>query len=209
MSALPPRITTLVLAAGLSTRMGRFKPLLPLGGRTALELVIGCHRRAGIMDIRVVAGHRADEVRPVAENAGARVLENPAFREGMFSSVLCGLRSLRPETEAFFVHPVDVPLVRPETLSRLKSAWDEGRDLIIHPVFRGRRGHPPLISRQLLGTLLAWTGEGGLKRVLEPFKSETIGVEVPDEFILLDMDVPQDYQRLAAKKSAGSSKKKR
>ncbi|MGB8261933.1 MAG: NTP transferase domain-containing protein [Terracidiphilus sp.] len=66
-----PRIGAIVLAAGYSSRMGRFKPLLPLNGSPAILAVLGLLRRAGIEQIVVVTGHRAEDLRPVAEPAGA------------------------------------------------------------------------------------------------------------------------------------------
>ncbi|MCP4753587.1 MAG: NTP transferase domain-containing protein [Proteobacteria bacterium] len=193
---MPGRFSAVVPAAGLSSRMKRFKPLLPLGDTTIVGRVIRLFLEAGIDDVRVVVGHRRDELRPVVQALGATVLVNPDYRNGMFSSVAAGVASLGPETTAFFVLPVDIPLVRSRTITRLAEAGLRQPDKIVRPCFDGKSGHPPLIPGRYIDEIADWSGDGGLKAVLEKHGSERIDVEVPDENILLDMDTPRDYEQL-------------
>ncbi|MCF8050674.1 MAG: NTP transferase domain-containing protein [Desulfobacterales bacterium] len=174
--------------------MGSFKPLLALGKGTLLEHVIGTARSAGIAEILVVLGYRAEALVPVVENAGAQAVFNPDYRQGMFSSVCAGVRSLSPKTEAFFLLPVDIALVRPATLKRLAEAWQTMPDRIVHPVFAGERGHPPLIPADLIPVILEGSGQGGLRAVLERYEDRAIEVSVADEHILFDVDRPEDYE---------------
>jgi len=186
----------IILAAGFSSRMGAFKPLLHLGEETALEKSVKIFRRAGIRHLQVIVGHGAGELLPLLEKLEVPYLFNPRYREGMFTSVQCAMRHLPEWVSAFFLQPVDMPLVRERTLETLRRARNETGKGIIHPVFWGKRGHPPLISTSYRQMILEGSGEGGLKALLLPFAGDILEIEVPDEHCVLDMDTPQDYAYL-------------
>lgn len=178
--------------------MGEFKPLLPFGGTPVLERVIRLFQESGITDVKVVLGHRSEELMPLVRRLDARPVINDRFRDGMFSSVLAGVGALDDEVEAFFLLPVDIPLVRHETVRDLIRAYRNGQDAICYPVYKGKRGHPPLISVRFREEILAWGGNGGLKGVLSRHEDVAVDVETGDEAILLDMDTSGQYERLRA-----------
>lgn len=190
-------VTAIVLAAGFSSRMGEFKPLLPLGGVPALERIVRTFREAGVADVRVVVGHRHEELKQVIERGGGRVVRNRRYQEGMFSSVAAGIRTLGPEVEAFFVHPADVPLVRGATVRRLMEVRRLSQNDVIYPSFLGMRGHPPLVSGRHARAIAGWRGEGGLRGALARWEASALEVAVADEMILRDMDTPDAYRGLA------------
>jgi molybdenum cofactor cytidylyltransferase len=187
----------LVLSAGFSERMGDFKPLMTLGGETLLERAVRLFRSVGVKAVHVVVGHRAAQLTPRVEGLGARCVLNPAYAAGMFSSVVAGAASLAAGTEAFFVLPVDIPLVRPATLRELLAALPEGGTAVCHPTFGGRRGHPPLIGGRHIQRILSWREDGGLAALLGRLEAYALDVPVVDEGIHLDMDRPEDHRRLA------------
>lgn len=192
----PPVLAALILAAGSSTRMGRFKPLLPIAGESVIARVIGMFEAAGIQDVRVVTGHGADELSPVAAGLGAQAIHNPDHQRGMFSSIQAGVASLAPSVDACFLLPVDIPLVRAETVAALAEAFGAGGAPITYPRFNGQRGHPPLIARELFAGILAGKGEGGLRELLKNYQPMACDVDVLDEGVMLDMDTPEDYAQL-------------
>lgn len=189
-------IAAIILSAGYSSRMGEFKPLLPLGGTTVLERDINLFRDAGIADVRVVIGHRAAELLPLVKRLQASPVMNERYAEGMFSSVTAGVAGLGYEVEAFFLLPVDIPLVRRQTVTILADAFKSGSGSILYPTFYGRRGHPPLISSRYREEIIAWDGDGGLKSFLSLHDSAAVNIETEDESILLDMDTLVEYDRL-------------
>ena len=193
------RAIAIVLAAGYSSRMGKFKPLLPLGETTVLERVIALFRDAGIRDIRVVVGYRSEDLLPLLGKMRVSYTVNQNFRAGMFSSVVAGVKALEESANVFFILPVDIPLIRPWTVRLLFQAYQEGKGKIIHPCFQGKRGHPPLISACLADQITAWSGRDGLKGALAQLEADAIQIEVPDESILLDMNTLDDYHQLQAK----------
>lgn len=186
----------IILAAGFSSRMGDFKPLLRLGEETALEKSVHMFRQAGIAHLQVIIGHQAEHLIPLLEKLGVAWTANPRYHEGMFTSVQCAMQSIPAQIKAFFLQPVDMPLVRYQTLETLRQAWHATGRGIIHPVFWGKRGHPPLISTGYRDMILQSGGEGGLKALLLPFAEDILEIEMPDEHCVLDMDTPQDYAYL-------------
>jgi putative nucleotidyltransferase with HDIG domain len=194
--AVESRLAAIVLAAGYSSRMTEFKPLLPLAGSTALERCIGLLRAAGVAEVIAVLGHRAEELQPLTERAGARCILNQRFEQGMFSSILAGSRSLPGCVEAAFVLPADIPLVRPNTIRQMAAAFVTRRAGMVYPVFEGLRGHPPLIARKILDEAAEGGAVGPLSDLLARHESEAIGLPVADQGIHMDMDTPADYEAL-------------
>ncbi|MFW6324183.1 MAG: DVU_1551 family NTP transferase, partial [Desulfovibrionales bacterium] len=194
-------IHAVIPAAGLSSRMDRFKPLAPLGSATVLEQVASTFYAAGIHEIVVVSGHRMEELSSAAKRAGTRMVHNPEYRKGMFSSILAGIEAIPSESSGFFLLPVDIPLVRSATIEKLKHIFSEAETDIVHPVFRGMRGHPPLLSSALIPLIRGSNGSGGLRSVLEKFERENpervLEVAVADAGILQDMDTDDQYARVA------------
>jgi putative nucleotidyltransferase with HDIG domain len=178
--------------------MADFKPLLPLAGITALERCIGLFRAAGVAEVIAVLGYRAEELQPLAENAGARCVLNPHFEQGMFSSISAGSRVLPGWVEAAFVLPADIPLVRSNTIRQMATVFVLRRAGIAYPVFAGRRGHPPLIARKILDKAAEEGAAGPLSDLLARHEREAIDLSVADQGIHLDIDTPADYDTLRA-----------
>ncbi len=177
--------------------MGRLKPLMQLGGCTVLEHQIRLFQSVGIDSPVVVVGHHADEVIPTAERLGARAVLNSRYEAGMFSSVIAGVGALRDSSiDAFFMLPVDVPLVLGIFLKRMCRIFEEESARIIYPEYRGESGHPPLISSSLIPEILKHDGAGGLRTVLANYESGTFGFETGEEGILFDMDTPDAYEKI-------------
>lgn len=192
-----PVTAALILAGGLSSRLApRFKPLLPLAGRTPIAWLAETFRAAGITDITVVVGHRADETAAESARLGLYTVYNPRYKTGMYSSVKAGLAVLPPEATRFCITPVDVPLFRPATVRRLLvRAAEPDAPAAIYPTFAGERGHPPLLSTEIVPAAMGYDGERGLRCALENFAYAE--VPVADAAILADMDTPEDYAALA------------
>jgi molybdenum cofactor cytidylyltransferase len=192
-------IAAVILAGGFSKRMGRFKPLLPLGDRRSIERVVHLFRDAGIEKILVVVGHRGADIRRAVAPLNVICVANPDYAEGMFTSVLAGVRALPEDCRGFFIHPADIPLVRHQTVTRLAKACEDLSTPVIYPTFQGRRGHPTLISARLVPHILEWPGTGGLRSLLQRHAAQSLDLPVADEAVVLDLDTPEDYSRILAR----------
>jgi molybdenum cofactor cytidylyltransferase len=189
-------IVAVILAAGYSSRMEVFKPLLDLGGKPVISRVIDTFVNAGICDVRVVVGYNRDLLVSVLDKLKVRAVVNDKYAEGMFSSVRAGLESLEQHVKAFYILPVDVPLVQSRTVRYLAENYMCNRGRILVPCYRGSRGHPPLIDAKFRQSILDYDGEGGLKGALHQSEPDISLVPVPDENILFDIDSLSDYIEL-------------
>jgi molybdenum cofactor cytidylyltransferase len=190
------KIGALILAAGYSSRMDGFKPLMTLGGKTLLAHSAGIFQSAGVTTVSVVTGHRCKEVEAEAARLGLGSIHNPEYDRGMFSSVLRALQEMQ-QLDAFFILPVDIPLLYPSTIASLIEAFD-GRSVLL-PVFCGEQGHPPLIPGDVIPAIRNHNGEGGLRTILETLPC--LDIPVWDRGILMDADTPADFAALESRLS--------
>lgn len=181
-------------AAGRSARMGQPKIFLPLGGKPVLLRTVRIFRDAGVAEIVVVLREGGGEAVSFLEDAGLRWAWNQTG--DMLSSVQAGVRRLSASCRAFFVLPADMPLVRPETLAGLHALFLRETPDACRPLYRGRRGHPPLLSTGLVPSLLAFAGEGGLRAFLADPRWRIRELPCDDPGILRDMDTRADFARM-------------
>ena len=188
-------ITAGVLAAGKSQRMGQLKQLLPFGDLTVIQTVLRSLEQAGIDDILVVLGHRADDIAAVLPPE-VQVVRNAAYEEGMFSSVLAGLNALEPDVEGMMLVLVDQPQVDPGAYAAVASAYLATDKGIVIPRVSGKRGHPSVIDVARYGIeIRELDGSEGLKPLVRGKPYDTEWVDIADGSILRDMDTPEDYAR--------------
>lgn len=195
-------LAALIPAAGLSSRMGRYKPLLPLGRTTMIGTVIGLFKTAGIREIIVVTGHNHDRLAPVVEAVGARPLFNPDYISGMFSSIRAGVASLPSGIEGFFLLPADIPAIRSSTIGVIRKKFEEAKGALIVPAFKGKTGHPPLIPARLIPAITGADPDTNLRQILFSDQSQIIQLPVHDRGILMDADTPEGYAQVKQKYEA-------
>jgi molybdenum cofactor cytidylyltransferase len=189
-------------AAGKSERMGRPKLALPLGDRTILERVVAALREAGVEQILVVVGPHVPHLAPLAQLAGAHVLQLSEETPDMRATVLAGLRWLeeryQPQPDdGWLLVPADHPTLDPLVVRTLIRERAAARDhSIIIPTHDERRGHPTLIDWKHVAGMRALPAGSGLNVYLRQRAVETLEVPVDSPDILCDLDTPDDYERL-------------
>ena len=186
-----------ILAAGYSSRMGEFKPLLPVAGVPALKKGIDTLAAAGA-EVAVVTGHRQAELSPLVRWWGAEEIVNPAYGEGMFTSVLAGVRHFADKgAEMILLLPCDCAAVPKEAVRQLIAcAGDRGEYAL--PTYQDKNGHPLLIPRRYFEEILRFTGPGGLKGARSLHGDTLLRLPMPWQGTVLDMDTPEDYAALCA-----------
>jgi len=189
-------IAGLILSAGASRRIGSPKALLELNGATFLDRLIRAFR-AACDPLIVVLGYDAEHIRESIP-ADATAVLNPDPARGMFSSLQCGLRALPPHIDAVIFTPVDYPALRADTIAALAKAFEQMQAPITRPRYAGERGHPVCISRCVIDELLALPVTAQARDVIHAYRPRTEYVDVDDPGILVDIDLPEDYQRLQA-----------
>lgn len=183
----------LVLAAGVSSRMGTFKPMLLVDGQTMIRRVVDMMRRAGAGPIVVVTGYQGERLERHLEGLDIRFIHNDCYyRTQMLDSLILGLEHLGEESRRVLASPTDIPLVEDGTVSALLAA--EGA--FVRPLFHGAPGHPVVLARGLLPGLKAYSGGGGLKGAIEALGVEVTDVPVEDQGTALDSDTRDEYAAL-------------
>lgn len=181
-----------IVAAGMSSRMGEFKPLLKIGTISIVERIISTLQSSGVEMIVVVTGNQAKLLETKLKKYGVVFLRNENYMHSqMFDSAKIGLSYLADHCEQILFTPVDIPLFTKETIIKLC----ESKSMITYASHQSKKGHPILLNRKIIPDVLAYNGENGLKGALSNIKDCLI-IEVDDEGILYDTDTPEDYQKL-------------
>lgn len=198
-------ISAVILAAGFSSRMHDFKPLLPIGNVPVIGRLVQGFAEAGLDEIIVVVGHRQEEIKaylktlPDNVRSALKIKPNPIFAEGMYTSVQAGVAEVSEDKQGFFMLPVDYPLVSKEIFIRLMSFWLNGKQAetrLVYPVYGEKRGHPPLLSTEFIPEILLKEQPMGLRSFFKDHQYHAENLAVDDETVLWDMDSPADYAKL-------------
>lgn len=185
--------TAILLAAGRSSRMGAFKPLLPFGNKTVIECCIDYLREGGVEEIVVVLGHRAGDIRQQVSQV--KFALNPDPDSPMGASIAAGVRELSETAQATLIALVDHPAVPPAVVSTLLESWKSGAHLVI-PTWANRGGHPVLVDLSFRTELLNLPESGGLRTLFDAHRNEVKRIPVASPFIARDMDTWDDYTSL-------------
>jgi CTP:molybdopterin cytidylyltransferase MocA len=174
--------------------MGSSKALLDAGGRSFLAATVGSLVAGGCEPVVVVVAPGQVHEERKARDAGALPLVNPDPGEGPITSLRMALAALRGSVEGVAFLPVDHPLVRPETVGRLREALLEGTAPLVLPTYRGKRGHPALLRHTLFDELADPALEGGARTVVHAHLDAALVVEVDDPGVVSDIDTPEAYR---------------
>jgi molybdate transport repressor ModE-like protein len=181
-----------IVAAGMSSCIESFKPMLKIGSISAVERIIYTFQQAHVDHIVVVTGNQAEVLEKHLSGTGIVFLRNGRYRETeMLDSAKIGLDYLRKCGRVFFT-PVDIPLFSVTTVKHLLHSSGK----ICIPIFNGVEGHPLLISSDLIETILKFCGDNGIRGALNCTGYSITPVCVEDEGVLLDMDTPEEYENL-------------
>jgi len=188
-------VDAIILAAGLSSRMERPKPLLEIGSETFIERAVRVLKEGGCRHVVAVLNGQDAEVGRLAEGAGAEVAVNQDAASEQLESVRCGLRALPADWAAVAVLPVDVPLVSAQTVALLVAAVREQPAPVLLPFHNGVAGHPVVLARATAPELLERDWEEGMRSLIMSHARDLREVRVTDPGILIDVDTPEDYWR--------------
>jgi molybdenum cofactor cytidylyltransferase len=192
-------ISSIVLSAGLSTRMGQPKALLDWGGQPLLAYQVAQLREAGADEVIVVLGHRGDEIVRSVKRADCRFMLNSRYHTGRAGSLQIGAKATNHDADAIIIVNVDQP--RPASFLRTLIEHFEPGSAGVQPSFGGQHGHPVMVAGRLRDEMLhATDAEEGLHGILRHHAGELTEYEA-DEQCHIDVNTPEDYE--AARKQFG------
>ena len=187
------QIGAVIVAAGMSSRMGDFKPMLNVGSISIAQRIVATFHQAGVTKIAVVTGYNAPLLERHLANSGLVFLRNEDYATTqMFDSAKIGLGYMKDKCDRILFTPVDVPLFTAMTVTELIESDAE----LCCPVCEGKTGHPLLIASSLVDAILADSGEGGLQGAIARCGVEMRRIPVEDPGVLHDADTPADYKAL-------------
>ena len=190
-------VTAVILAAGMSKRMGKPKMMLPWGEITVIEKVVQTLQDAGMDSLLIVGGDNLDTLKEKLHQYRIRYLLNKDYAEGeMLSSVKVALRALvRENTDAALIVLGDQPQIEADVVMTIIDTYKMSRNEIIVPSFRHHRGHPWLVGKTLWKEVLNLGPPDTLRDFLSNNQELIFHVEVKTPSILEDIDTPDDYAR--------------
>jgi len=147
----------------------------------------------------VVVGHDAKDVRGVLDDFHVDFVLNPAFEEGLSSSVRTGVLAA-VNSSAVVMCLGDMPLVTTDVINQLIAAYDPTDSAAVcQPTYGGKRGNPVLWGSAHFPALRQLRGDEGGRALLMQHSEAVVYVDVGDPGVLLDLDSPDDFMKLRTK----------
>ena len=198
-------VHALLLAAGESRRCPPNKLLLPWKGSTVLQSSADNLIASRAKTVLVILGHEAGKAKDLLAGRRCRTALNPDYREGMGSSLACGVSILvasgvLDQDDGIMLCLGDEPFIPVRLIDRLIREFAAGDRGIVVPILRARRGHPTIFHRRYAAELLAASRAGGAREVLRCHPEDVREVETAVEGILLDIDTPEDFLSLTKRR---------
>ena len=186
------KLAGLILAAGESSRMGADKALLDYHGSTFLEGLVSLLLQH-VSPVVVVLGHHAEKIQTaLPARPGLEIAVNTNYKAGQLSSLQTGIRALPLDTGGALLTLVDHPAVEDSTIVAMIGRFSGSDAPLVVPRYRGRRGHPVLLSHALLDAIAALPPTASAKQVIHAHLDAALQLDVDDPGVLRDIDTPGD-----------------
>ncbi|MHC4425921.1 MAG: nucleotidyltransferase family protein [Planctomycetota bacterium] len=200
-------ICAVVLAAGLSSRMGVQKLLLPFGGKTVIAHIVDQLLASTVGEVHVVVGHQRELISRELSTRPVSIVNNSNYKSGMLSSVRCGLGSLPRQCRAVLVALGDQPSITSGLIDQMLQSFATTEKRILVPFYDGKRGHPLLFSKHYRNNILTQYDNVGLRGLLHAHPDDVFELTVSTSAVLSDMDCPEDYRRELASLEENAGKR--
>jgi molybdenum cofactor cytidylyltransferase len=190
-------LSAIVLAAGMSTRMGQNKLLLDFKDKPLIAHAVDTLLASEIDEVVVVLGNEADKVQEKLRGRPVRLVENPDFRDGLSTSVQAGVNAVSRQADGIMVYLADLPLLEPADVNRILRAFAHAkavRKSIVIPFFDGQRGNPVLLDSSYREEILGVVGDIGCKGVIKRYPDQVFVVEMESDHVIRDMDTMEEYE---------------
>ncbi len=189
------RVAGIILAAGMSTRMGATKQLLMFHGKPLLENVVANARAAGFLSpLIIVLGHHASEIRQKIAFEDVRVVIAKEYHTGQSASLKAGLSAIPESCDGVLFLLGDQPFITAGIIGKIVAAFNRSAADIIIPTYGGKRGNPVLIARSLFPQLFSISGDVGARCLFNSNPDRVMEIKMEDEKACLDIDTWETYQ---------------
>ncbi len=185
-------ISAVVLAAGLSSRMGdKQKLVLSYQGKPLLEHMLTALEEAHLSGkVVAVTGHESEAVRDVCSSYNVEVAHNEHFNDGLASSIKVGVQASEGGSDGILICHGDMPHINKDHIQAICDTFHHSSDKIIVPSFKGCQGNPVLWPKSYFSKLKSLKGDKGAKAILQENSDAIIWVNFDDKAIVFDVDNP-------------------
>jgi molybdenum cofactor cytidylyltransferase len=194
-------LSAIILAAGMSIRMGQNKLLLSFQGKTLIAHAVDTLLASEVDEVVVVLGHEAEKVRAQLQGKQVRPVHNPDYRDGLSTSVRVGVNAVSPQAAGIMIYLADQPLLAPADINFMVKAFALAKDAnksIVVPLFHGQRGNPVILDSSYREAMLEVVGDVGCKRVIKRYPDKVFGVEMETDHVVRDVDNMDAYQEVVS-----------
>ena len=190
-------ITCVLLSAGLSQRFGSPKALAKLHNETVIEHLQKMLVETQVGEIIVVLGAHADQIKPyLLDHKKVTFVYNKDYNFGQTSSFKTGVKNVSNDTRGIMLLPVDFPFVSSDTITTLIQYFLDNRPNILIPMFKDKKGHPPLFSSKFRDEFLALDNESGLNTVAHTHQSEITSFPVEDIGVISTFNTLDEFESI-------------
>jgi molybdenum cofactor cytidylyltransferase len=188
------RIGAIVLAAGMSKRMGKPKLLMRIHGKPLFRYPLEQSIRYKLDPICLIGGqHMKAFHTEAADLQNVEFIDNPQYEKGMSESLKVGIHNVKERSDATFIFLADQPFVPDRVIQTMIQQYGKGIR-IVRPQYQGNLGHPILIDKSLYDEFLVLEGDQGGKEIIKKYKSETSILTFEDSIWGMDIDTEEDYR---------------
>lgn len=198
-------ISAIILAAGLSSRMGRNKLLLPLGKQSIIEHVVETVSKSRVDEIIVVLGKDAKDIELVLDRFQIKTIVNPDYIDGQSTSVKVGMKAINNHSDGALFFMGDQPMIKEEIINNIIDEFLNSDSSIIVPTFNTKRGNPVLFSSLWFSDLNQVQGDKGGRDILKNNLDQVGFIEISDDLFLKDIDDDVVYQEMKTEFVKGNS----
>ena len=192
-------VTAILTAAGFSSRMSGYKPLLKWQNTTLIEYQIKTLFDAGVDEVMVVVGYNYKSITPYIENSKASFVINNKFASGRATSIIEGMKFVSPDTTSIMILGVDQPRDS-VIINQLIYQHSSLEYLITYPSFDGKGGHPIIFSSILREELMLISEtSSGIRLITEKYKDKINKVEMQEPLVRLDLNTSHEYTEAFAR----------
>lgn len=189
-------VSAIVLAAGLSSRMGaENKLLLPVDGKPMVRVVVERLLEAGVEEVLVVTGYEVERIQEALSSLPVKMIFNPNYRRGMTSSIQTGVAAA--SGLGYMICPGDMPFLQSADYRQMRAFFGEKHRedaaCICAPVYQGKRGHPVVFAAHYREEILQHKEPEGCKGIVGAHHDHLYTLPFSTSSILRDMDTPEDY----------------
>lgn len=191
-------ISAIILAAGLSSRMGKNKLLLPLGKQSVIEHVVETVCKCQVGEIIVVLGKCSKNIEAVLDRFNIKIVFNADYASGQSTSLKAGMKTIDNQTDGVLFFMGDQPMIKVELINDIIHQFNESESSIIVPTYNNKRGNPVLFAACWFAELLQVQGDKGGRDILNNNLDQVRFVTIRDALFFKDVDTEIMYNQIKA-----------